>query len=145
MSGEDGSPEEIGWEFEVDPAGDELYLEHAASDTTYVLDAEGGLRVPGEADVGSELNTLRETLTAPLRADGDEREAVTDGGQTGPCSIECDETTGEVTIESDADISLESRGTISLDASQIELSADGNAVVDASGVLTLQGALIKLN
>lgn len=143
MPKEDRTPGDVGWEFEVDPSGRELRLEHAASGTAYVLDADGSLRVPGDADVGGQLDTLRETLTAALQADGDEHETVTDGGQA--CVIECDEATGEVKIESDTAISIESGGTISLDASQIELSTDGNATVNASGVLTLQGALIELN
>jgi hypothetical protein len=145
MSRGDGALGGTGWDFDVDATTGELHLEHAESGTTYILDADGGLRVPGDTDVGSELDALRKTLTAALNSDGAEHEAVTDGGRTGRCNIECDETTGEVTIESATNISMESEGTISFDASQIELSADGNATVDANGVLTLQGALIELN
>lgn len=145
MSRGDGALGETGWDCDVDAATGEVHLEHAESGTTYILDADGGLRVPGDTDVGSELDTLRETLTAALHSDGGGHEAVTDGGQTGRCTIECDETTGEVTIESDTNISMESEGTISFDAPQINLSADGNVTVDANGVLTLQGALIELN
>ncbi|MFQ3283946.1 MAG: hypothetical protein ACI9TI_000813 [Natronomonas sp.] len=145
MSREDESLGGIGWEFDVDSTTGEIHLEHTESGSAYILDADGGLRVPGNVDVGSELGALQETLTAALRADGPEHRAVTDGGQAGRCNIECDETTGEVTIESETDISMKSGGTISLAAPQIELSADGNATVDANGVLTLQGALVELN
>jgi hypothetical protein len=135
MSDGENPPEEIGWRFEVDPTAGELRLEHAESDTIYVLDAEGGLRVPGDA--GGDLDALRETLASVLRSDGGDYEAVTDGGQSaGNCTVECDETTGEVIIESDSKISL--------DAPTIELSS-ATTTVDASGVLTLQGGVIKLN
>jgi hypothetical protein len=145
MSGGEESPSDIGWDFEVDATAGELHLEHAESGTEYILDADGGLRVPGDANIGSELDELQETLTAALPAEKGTYKAMADGGQTGRCNIECDETTGAVTIESDTDISMESGGTISLAAPQIELSADGNVTMDANGVLTLEGALIELN
>ena len=137
--------EAIGWTIDLDVTAGEIHLEHGQSGSTYVLDADGGLRVPGETDVGAELGGLRETLVSALQASEADHEAVTDGGQAGGCTIECDEATGEVTIESDTDISIESRSSISLDAPQIELAADGNATLEASGILTLQGSLIKLN
>jgi len=135
MSDGENSPETIGWRFEVDSTAGELRLEHTESDTIYVLDAEGGLRVPGDA--GSELDALQETLAAAFRPGENDDEAVTDGGQSaGGCTVECDETTGEVIIESESKISL--------DAPTIELSS-ATTSVNASGVLTLQGGMIKLN
>ena len=131
MSGKGASAMALGWRLDVDEAAGELRLEHAASETTYVLDADGGLHVPGDADVEADLEALRETL-APRR----EGEAMTDGSGS-RCAVECDEATGEVTIESDSKISLS--------APTIELASRGNLSVDASGVLTLEGALIKLN
>jgi hypothetical protein len=137
MSAGEDSPAALGWELDVDAAAGELTLHHPESGGTYVFDAEGGVRIPGDSDVESDLATLREALTSALRESGTDREAVTDGGQsTSGCTIECDDATNEVTIESDSKISLS--------APAIDLSAD-TATLATSGVLTLQGALIELN
>lgn len=138
MSNEDNQLAALGWRFDVDADAGELHLEHAASGTHYVLDAAGGLRVPGDAAAAGDVAELQKTLASALDASTDDREAVPDGGQsTGRCTIECDETTGEVTIESDTKISMQ--------APTIDVSASGNTTIDTNGVLTLQGALIKLN
>lgn len=137
MSAGEDSLAAIGWELDVDTAAGELHLHHAESGGTYVLDADGGIRIPGDADVDGDLATLREVLTTALPETGSDREAVTDGGQTtSGCTIECDEATSEVTIESDSKISLS--------APVIDLSAD-TATLETTGVLSLEGALIKLN
>mgnify|MGYP000429755834 CR=1 FL=1 len=140
MSGSDTPLHELGWRIEIDAAERELYLEHAETDTTYVLDADGGLRLAGESDIKEGLDALRETLAAVDDGDaetGAEQTALTDGGSATDCTLECDETTGEVTIESDT--------RITLDAPAIEMASQGNISLQASGVLTLEGALIKLN
>lgn len=125
-----------GWRLEVDRGSEEIHLEHPESGNEYVLDADGGLRAPGDGEVGDELGALRETLAGAL--DGTERRAVADGGQTaGNCTVECDENTGEVTIESDTKIRME--------APVIEIEATGNTTVRTEGVLTLEGALVRLN
>lgn len=125
-----------GWRVAVDRDAEELHLEHAESGSEYVLDADGGLRVPGEDDVGDELGTLREALVGALGEPS--RRAVADGGQTGAnCTVECDENTGEVTIESDTKIRMA--------APAIEIESSGNTTVRTDGVLTLEGALVRLN
>lgn len=135
MSGEQGDIEDVGWRLDVDRDADELHIEHVESGDAYVFDADGNLRVSGEGNVGGELRELRATLAAAL-ADGHEQVGGGSRSATG-CTIECDPTTGAVSIESDSKISLA--------APTIELSARGNLSVDADGVLTLEGALVKLN
>jgi len=127
-------PAAVGWQLEVDAEAGELRLEHEASGDEYVLDADGGLRVPGGSEVGEELGVLREALTGAL---GEERTALPDGGQSSQCTVECDDATGEVRIESDTGIRL--------DAPAIEVESDDNTSVNAGGVLTLEGSLVRLN
>jgi hypothetical protein len=127
-------PAAVGWQLEVDAEAGELRLEHEASGNEYVLDADGGLRVPGGSEVGEELGVLREALAGVL---GEERTALPDGGQSSRCAVECDDATGEVHIESDTGIRL--------DAPVIEVKSDGNTSVNAGGVLTLEGSLVRLN
>ncbi|WP_254838202.1 hypothetical protein [Natronomonas marina] len=125
-----------GWRLAVDRDAEEIRLEHAESGSEYVLDADGGLRVPGDGEVGDDLGALRETLAAAL--DGPSPRAVADGGQAaGNCTVECDESTGEVTIESDTRIRMA--------APVIDIESTGNATVSTDGVLTLEGALVRLN
>lgn len=144
MSGGLDSTGEIGWQVDVDGEAGEVRLEHPASGSVYVLDADGGLRVPGDSAVDGDLDALRETLLSAL-ASSDDPVAVTDGGQsTGNCTIDCDPSTGAVTIESGTDVTIESDTRISLDAPEVDVSSSTTSV-NASGVLTLQGALVKLN
>lgn len=42
-------------------------------------------------------------------------------------------------------LTITSGGTLTIDASMIELSSTGNVTIDAGGVLTLNGAIIQLN
>lgn len=56
---------------------------------------------------------------------------------TGGNSIVFDSTSGS--------LSITGATKLSVDAPAIELSSNGNVTIDASGVLTLRGALIKLN
>lgn len=125
-----------GWRLEVDRDAEEIHVEHAESGNEYVLDADGGLRVPDDGAVGDDLDALRETLAGALGEPS--RRAVADGGQAaGNCTVECDENTGEVTIESDTKIRME--------APMIEIEATGSTTVSTDGVLTLEGALVRLN
>ena len=136
MSDSDTPLHELGWRIEVDAAEGNLYLEHAETDTTYVLDADGGLQLAGDPDCTDGLTALRESLAA---VDGapPARPALPDGGSAANCTLECDPTTGEVTIESDTGITL--------DAPVIELASQGKMSLQTNGVLSLEGALIQLN
>jgi hypothetical protein len=140
VSNSDTSLHELGWRITVDTTEGNLYLEHAETDTTYVLDADGGLQLAGEPDIEDGLDALRETLAAVDNGDTEVeagQTALTDGGSAANCTLECDENTGEVTIESDT--------RITLDAPVIEMSSQGQMSLQASGVLSLNGALIQLN
>lgn len=148
----------LGWRCAVDPESEQLHLEHAESDTSYVVDADGNLTVPGGGSVDGALEDLQATLSSALAggsADGHEEtvDASAAAAQSANCSIDCDSATGEVTIESDASITLDAP-TIEIDAgSQLELSSAGQltlagtaaAEMTSNGVLTLDGALIRLN
>lgn len=66
------------------------------------------------------------------------------GGET----ITIEDSSGANVVEFDStsqSLSIEAGASLSLEAPQIELNADGNLSIDASGVLTLNGAIIQLN
>jgi uncharacterized protein involved in type VI secretion and phage assembly len=65
---------------------------------------------------------------------GNERISVQDGQGN---RVVVDSTTGEVTVEAAA--------TVRVAAPMIELASDGNVTIDAKGVLTLNGSLVKIN
>lgn len=140
MSESGGTPEDVGWQFDVDADAEELRIEHAASGSAFVLDADGGLRVPGEAadveDVGAELHELRSTLASALEAEPGTVERRDEADVQSSCRVECNQR-GEVVIESPS--------RISLDAPVIDISSDGQLTATSKGVLTLEGALIQLN
>lgn len=175
----------VGWRVTVQPGAGEIRLEHEATGSVYVLDEHGGLRVPGSAAADVDPEAVQAALGDALEAAGRARRvsdadngrerAIPDGGQAQGCAVECDETTGEVTIESDTKISLDAPTVdidaedISLDArrfidiastsdltveSQRNISLDAKSAVDiasattnvtSSAVLTLKGALVKVN
>jgi len=67
---------------------------------------------------------------------------------SGSETITIEDTSGSNVVEFDAtaqELSIEAGAKLSIEAPQVELNADGNLTVDAGGVLTLNGALIKLN
>jgi hypothetical protein len=172
--------EETPWNLAVDDEAEELHIEHGESGDTYVFDAEGNLRVPGDGDVDGTLREVRDALASALPdgTQGDTHEDVSGDG----CSVECDSETGELRLRSDegitlnaptvdidpeqelsvstnafdvlaSQVSIESRGETTIDANSglnlttsATLALDGGLVeATASGPMTLQGALIKLN
>jgi hypothetical protein len=142
MSVDGGSPGDLGWQIDVDDEAEELQLEHPASGSVYRLDAEGGLRVvgggPDEVEAAGEaLEELQSTLAAALDADQQRSDAsaASESAQS-TCQVECNQR-GEVVIESDTKISLA--------APNIEISADAQLTTTSSGILTLQGSLVKIN
>lgn len=151
MAGTDrGTPEHLGWRLDVDHHGGELRLEHGESGRTFVLDADGGLRVPGEGDIGADLQELRTALASALEPADRDAPAAQQGST---CRVECDETTGDVTIEGSGTISLaapviEIAADAQLELSvsgQLDVSSDGTARMTADGPLQLEGAVIHLN
>jgi len=142
MSVDGGSPEDIGWQIDIDDEAEELRLEHAGSGSVYRLDAEGGLRVPGEGPedlegAGEALQDLQSTLASALEAEQQRSDAsaASEPAQSS-CRVECNQQ-GEVVIESPTRISLE--------APHIDISAGAQLTTTSAGVLTLQGSLVKIN
>lgn len=125
--------EELGWGLEVDLETERLRLVHSETGNEFVLDAGGDLTVPGDDGIGGDLRELRSLLTSALEEYG----RRTDG-----CVIECE---GPVGIESTERISLDAP-TIEIDADvDLELSSARNMTAESDSVLTLRGALLKLN
>jgi hypothetical protein len=163
-----GSDEETlagtGWELSVDEQAGELRLEHIDSGTTYIFDSEGNLRVPGDEDVGEELQTLQELLSSALAGSTEQTNQQTDT----PCSIDCDDETGTLSIEAPTKIELEAPNIEIAADSTLDLSSMGDTTIStqanlalsseatlsmrsaihraqSSGPLTLEGAIIELN
>lgn len=66
------------------------------------------------------------------------------GGET----ITIEDKSGQNAIEFDAvsnSLSIEAGAKLTIEAPQVEVSADGNLKIDAAGMLTLKGAVIRLN
>lgn len=108
----------------------------------------------GDNDIRAINSRAGHTLTFDDADDGGV-EIETDAGHTitlddssGSEKITIEDNSGSNVIEFDGtsqELSIEAGAKVSIDAPQLELSADGNISIDASGVLQLDGALIKLN
>lgn len=86
-------------------------------------------------DGGVEIETSAgHTITLDDASGG---EIITIEDSSGSNAIEFDATAQSLSIEAGAKLTVE--------APEVELKADGNMTIDASGVLTLNGAIIKLN
>lgn len=134
---DDAEFEAVGWRFALDEDAGEIHVEHVASETSLVLDKAGDLRVTGDQRLDGDLTELHSALASALSDAAEEKEAESTEAQTAGCRVECDQSTGAVRIESNRKVTI--------DAPRIELDADGNLDIAASGVLRLQGSLIQLN
>ena len=143
--------------------GDEVLVAFEGGDLAhpYVLgalwngeDAPPAANDDGENDVRMIRSRSGHELTFDDADDGGVRittaaghEIVLDdepGGET----VTISDASGSNTIAFDAtsnSLSIEAGATLSIEAPEIELTAAGNITIDASGVLTLNGAIIKLN
>lgn len=146
-----GLLEALGWQVEVDREDGELTFTHYRSGATIVLDAEGNLTVPGDGDVGGEIDELQSLLASALEEYGSPEPPQI-------CGIDCDE---QVTIASaegialdaptielaaDTQVLVHSEGSIGMDSSgSMVLQSSGNLTAEASAVMTLDGALLQLN
>lgn len=73
---------------------------------------------------------------------------ITLDDSSGGEKISIEDSSGNNAIEFDAvagSLSIESGATLTIEAPTIEIAGDGNVTVSASGVLTLEGAVIQLN
>lgn len=147
----------------VPEPGDEVLVafEGGDFDHPYVIGAlwNGEDRPP--ADDGNGENDLRRItsrnghqLTFDDAHDGGRIVIETDAGHRvvlddaqGSETITIQDSAGsEITLDSTAGgLSITSNGTISIEASMLELSSTGNLDIEAGGVLSLNGAIIQLN
>lgn len=161
--------EAAGWRLDLAADGDELHLEHEETGSTYVLDDQGNLTVPGGTASG-DVEELQSTLAAAIEnghdtADSDDLADV----QEERCSVECDQETGvlslsaaerieldageieltgqaAVTVSSPTRVALEGKGQVDVSSDgQLNLTSSGLGTLDASGPLQISGAIVQIN
>ncbi|MFB6228170.1 MAG: laminin B domain-containing protein [Halobacteriales archaeon] len=98
--------EDAGWQIDVE--GGEIHAEHVDSGQTHVFDAEGGVHAPDGETTDSGTGTLEAASTV-----------------TGACTIECDETTGEVTVHSENGISMQAPAIDIAGRDRVDISSPG--------------------
>lgn len=144
--------------------GDEVLVGFENGDVShpYVLGALwNGKQTPPEdnADGENDVRQVKSRSGHVLTFDDDDTkgkvEIETSAGHrivlddsSGGEKITIEDKSGQDTIEFDAvssSLSIEAGATLSIEAPQVEVSADGNMTLDAAGMLTLKGAVIKLN
>lgn len=111
-------------------------------------------RNDGDNDIRSITSREGHALTFDDASDGGV-EIETNAGHTitlddssGGETITIEDSSGSNVIEFDGtsqNLSIEAGAKLTIEAPQVELNADGTMKLDASGVLELKGALIKLN
>lgn len=130
-------------------------------DHPYVLGALwNGERPPPEdnADGDNDVRTIRSRSGHEVTFDdGDDGrvEVATEGGHrivlddaSGGETVTIEDSSGDNVIEFDAtsrSLSVESGGSLTVEAPEITIESDGNITIDASGLLTLNGSLININ
>jgi uncharacterized protein involved in type VI secretion and phage assembly len=142
--------------------GDEVLVAFEAGDVAhpYVVGALwNGEDAPpeeneGDNDVRSVTSRAGHALTFDDADDGGV-EIETDAGHTitlddtsGSETVTIEDKSGSNVIEFDGagqSLSIEAGAKLTIEAPQIEMKSDGNCTIDASGMLTLKGAVIKLN
>lgn len=111
------------------------------------------------ADGENTVKTIKSDSEHTITLDDDDSagkvEITTSGGHTitlddssGAETITIEDSSGQNTIEFDAtkgSIAIESGTKLSVDAPNLEFTADGNISIDASGILTLNGTLVRIN
>ncbi len=111
------------------------------------------------ADGENTIRTIKSESDHEITLDDDETEGnveiTTSGGHTislddssGSETITIEDSSGQNSIEFDAtrgSMNIESGAKLSVDAPALEFTADGNISIEASGVLTLEGALVRIN
>lgn len=156
--------EGLGWEVSVDDDAGELHIDHPEADASYVLDEDGGLRLPAGEDVGEDLHALRERLAGALDEEDSTAEEATESGATtslGDDGATEPQTDDDWTSKCDGAIACLDGGsslkiqptsrleidapTVSISANVLEIESKGNATLDAAGVIKLDGSLITLN
>ncbi|MEF8789100.1 MAG: phage baseplate assembly protein V [Haloarculaceae archaeon] len=142
--------------------GDEVLVAFENGDVRYpyVLGAlwNGEDRPPAENEGDNDLRTIRSRSGHEITLDDDDREGRLTVRSAGGHEVVLDDSTGSETItvtdsagqevlvvEATGTVTLGAGATLKLEAPMLELAADGNLTVEAGGVLTLKGALVKIN
>lgn len=128
----------------------------------YVLGAlwNGDQHPPEDnADGENDVRTIKSRSGHEVTLDdssGEEKIEITSSGgheivlddTGGSETVAIEDDSGQNSIEFDPNggsLEISSGGQLSIEAPMIEISGDGNVTIEAGGVLTLEGALVKLN
>lgn len=126
----------------------------------YVIGAlwNGQERPPVENDGDNDVRTIVSRSGHEITLDDDEREGGVTIRSAGGQEIVLDDTSGseKVTITDSAGqevLTADATGTVTLgagtslklEAPMLELAADGNLTIEAGGVLTLKGSIVRIN
>lgn len=120
-NGEDGPPVD-------DPDGD--------NDLRRITSRNGHELTFDDGDDGGSI-TIETASGHRIHVDDTSGEEAITIADTGGNEVHLDGTTG--------DLDISSSGTISIDATMLELSSSGNVDIDAGGILSLTGTMINLN
>lgn len=136
-------------------------FEHGDIRFPYVVGAlwNGNQQPPATNEGNNDVRLVRSRSGHEIVLDDAENEAkvelVTSAGHTitlddksGSETITIEDTSGQNSLEFDATagtLTIQGGTKLELKATNIDLKADGNMNVEASGMLTLKGAMIKLN
>jgi uncharacterized protein involved in type VI secretion and phage assembly len=142
--------------------GDEVLVAFENGDVhhPYVLGSlwNGEDRPPAENDGDNDVRTIRSRAGHEITLDDDDREGNVTIRSAGGHEIRLDDASGSETVtitdsagetvltaEGTGTVTLGAGATLKLEAPMLELAADGNLTVEAGGVLTLKGSLVKIN
>lgn len=131
--------------------GDEVLVafEHGEVARAYVLGAlwNGVDTPPADDGDGRDRKVLRTRSGHLIRlddSDGAEKIEILD--KTGKNTLTVDSAANTVTIAADRDIVLKApQGTVKIEAQKVEMTASGEAKLEASGTMTVKGATVNLN
>ena len=142
--------------------GDEVLVAFENGDVhhPYVLGSlwNGEDRPPAENDGDNDVRTIRSRSGHEVTLDDDDREGGVTIRSAGGHEIRLDDSGGAervtitdsaggevLTAESTGTVTLGAGATLKLEAPMLELAADGNLTVEAGGVLTLKGSIVRIN
>jgi len=123
----DGAIDGMGWTVAVDPGTGEVRLDHE-SGSSYVLEGDGDVRMPGEGEIGEAVHGLQATMAGAIEEHGGGG-LSTAAIETDTCTVRRDDATGEIVIESDVGITM-AAPTIDVEGrGPIDISSPGQVTV----------------
>ena len=142
--------------------GDEVLVAFEDGDVhhPYVLGSlwNGEDRPPAENDGDNDVRTIRSRSGHEVTLDDDDREGGVTIRSAAGQEIRLDDSSGAETVtitdsagqavltaEGTGTVTLAAGATLKLEAPMLELAADGNLTVEAGGVLTLKGSIVRIN